>query len=230
MRWTKFLIGAAMLSLLAACAQAKPASLTPDTTQLIIIEEASASSPSGELTLTLSTPNSVPHWQALWKGKAITAPAKLGIAFASVRDLDHGLSIVSVTEVTHDETWEQPWGERRLIRDHHTELAADFAHADGQPAFTLRVRLFDDGLGFRYEVPADGARIITDELTEFRLPESAQTWWIESWRMEPLRISLPRNPAQRGSPRPHAANREASGRTVYFDPRSRPDRLCWHVA
>jgi len=180
MRWTRFLIGAAMLSLLTTCAQTKPLSPPPDTTQMIIIEEASASSPSGELTLTLSTPNSVPHWQALWKGKAITAPAKLGIAFASVRDLDHGLSIVSVTKVTHDKTWEQPWGERRLIRDHHTELAADFAHADGQRAFTLRVRLFDDGLGLRYEVPADGERIITDELTEFRLPEDAQTWWIEA--------------------------------------------------
>ncbi len=177
---TGFLMTATVLGLLTSCTQ--PAPILPSfyAEKTATLEAASVSSPSGDLTLILSTPNSTPHWQALWKGKAVTAPAGLGITFASGRDLDQGLSIVSVTEVTHDATWEQPWGERRVVHDHHTELAASFAHTDGQPAFTLRVRVFDDGLGFRYEVPANGDRIITNELTEFRLPEDAKTWWIEA--------------------------------------------------
>ena len=83
-----------------------------------------------------------------------------------------------------DETWTQPWGEVARVRDHHNELSVSVveAAAPGRQ-FTLRVRAFDDGIGFRYEFPAQpglGEFEITDELTEFALADNARAWWIPS--------------------------------------------------
>lgn len=178
MRLIAYAIAAVAVSVSTACAPQAAAPLITRAQASTPIENASVTSPSGELTLALSTPNSVPHWQATYRGKPIIEPAELGIMFASARDLNRNLRIASVTTVTRDEIWQQPWGERRNVRDHHNELTARFDHADGSEAFTMRVRMFDDGLGFRYEVPADGPRIITNELTEFRLPDTSTTWWI----------------------------------------------------
>ncbi|MFN3211866.1 MAG: glycoside hydrolase family 97 protein [Henriciella sp.] len=136
------------------------------------------SSPSGKLNFALKAENGQLAWSAEWSGEQIIAPSQLGLAFASGPDLNHNLKIASVTYAAADETWEQPWGERQFIRDHHNELAAKITLEDGSPAFTLRARVFDDGLGFRYEVADFGTRALTDELTEFRIDPTAKTWWI----------------------------------------------------
>lgn len=80
-----------------------------------------------------------------------------------------------------DRTWEQPWGEQRVIRDRHAELRVTLstARGDEQP-FEVTFRVFDDGFGFRYEysrVPANEAVAISDELTEFRLVGDWDAWW-----------------------------------------------------
>ena len=72
------------------------------------------------------------------------------------------------------------------MRDHHNELAVAVEEtAAPNRRFTLRVRAFDDGVGFRYEFPEQpglGAFEITDELTEFALADNARAWWIPSNR------------------------------------------------
>jgi alpha-glucosidase len=169
----------AMLSL-AACIIDAPAPVTAaaDSTPQQSIETTSAASPSGELNFSLNAQGGQLTWQADWRGETIVSPSALGLIFKTGRDLNQNLTITSVTNTTIDETWEQPWGERQFVRDHHNEIAAEITFEDGSPAFILRARIYDDGLGFRYEVPDTGHREITDELTEFRVDPAAKTWWI----------------------------------------------------
>src|SRR5690606_20260189 len=81
-------------------------------------------------------------------------------------------SDVEYAKDSFDETWEQPWGEQRYIRNNYNELALK---AD---SFTVRFRLFDDGLGFRYELDGEGEIDISREETEFNITHKAKAWWI----------------------------------------------------
>jgi alpha-glucosidase len=119
-------------------------------------------------------------------GRALLLPSQLGFEFRGAATLRDGLRISDTTRRTHDETWTQPWGEVARVRDHHHELAVGVEEtASPRRRFTLRVRVFDDGVGFRYELPEQpGLRDfeITEELTEFALAGNARAWWIPSDR------------------------------------------------
>lgn len=166
--------------LLASCAGITPVSTASAeaAAPTAVTPSATVTSPSGDLSFQLDATDGRLTWQATWKGEAIIEPSALGIAFKTGRDLTGDLRVASVTHTTQDQTWEQPWGERQFVRDHYNAMAAEIEFTDGTPAFTLRARLFDDGLGFRYEIPDTGAREITDELTEFRIDPASKTWWI----------------------------------------------------
>lgn len=168
-----------MLSLTACIIDASaPLSAAADSPSSTAPQTSSISSPSGDLGFTLNANEGKLTWQADWRGQEIIAPSALGLAFKTGQDLNQDLIIASAANFAVDETWEQPWGERQFVRDHHNELTVDVELADGSPAFTLRARIYDDGLGFRYEVPDTGNRELTDELTEFRIDPAAKTWWI----------------------------------------------------
>ncbi len=165
--------------LLASC---KPFSVTQearveDASITTHIATTSIASPSGSLRVTITSNNGQPTWQASWNGGEIIASSRLGLSFLTGADLTSDLTITSIDTASSDMVWEQPWGERRFVRDHYNQLAVHFSHADGTPAYTLRVKLFDDGLGFRYEVPDTGPRKMIDERTEFSLAEGATAWW-----------------------------------------------------
>jgi alpha-glucosidase len=108
----------------------------------------------------------------------VISESRLGLRFGRGRDFDAGFRLSSIRHATADTTWEQPWGERRQVRDRHNELHVEFRSIEGA-VFHLRVRAFEDGVGFRYEVPVqdDGPVDIVDELTEFRVPPEATAWW-----------------------------------------------------
>jgi len=106
--------------------------------------------------------------------------SRLGLSFWQGRGCDTGLEINRTRQARADNTWEQPWGERRRVRDHHNELLVEFrARGDADVVCRVRVRAFDDGVGFRYEIPEqDGGPIdVVEELTEFRVPPDATAWW-----------------------------------------------------
>ena len=110
--------------------------------------------------------------------------AQLGLRFAEQPGFDRELELVGTVRNSHDETWEQPWGERRLVRDRHEELLLFLKNPEDH-RINLRVRVFDDGLGFRYEIPQqDGFEqvAIAEELTEFALPGDSTAWWIPGRR------------------------------------------------
>jgi len=174
---------AAVLLMLTACTDAADSGSTQnaqEANQQAPVELNSVASPAGNLHFTVSDENGLPRWQVFWDGQAVVRPSALGMTFAAGRDFEAGLEIVGVSQSSKDETWEQPWGERQFVRDHHNEMLVSFAHDDGSKAFDLRVRAFDDGVAFRYEVPDTGTRVITEELTDFGLDQEAMAWWIKA--------------------------------------------------
>jgi len=119
-------------------------------------------------------------------GRALFLPSRLGLAFRGMPPLTDSLRIVDSARSTHDETWTQAWGEVAHVRDHHNELSVSLVEtAPPGRRFTVVFRVFDDGLGFRYELPKQAGLeefAITDELTEFTLEDDARAWWIPSNR------------------------------------------------
>ena len=117
-------------------------------------------------------------------GRPLILPSLLGFDFRGAAPLRDGLRIAETSGASQDEWWTQPWGEVARVHDHHNELTVAVEEtAAPRRLFVLRVRVFDDGVGFRYEVPNQpGLREfeITDELTEFSLADNARAWWIPS--------------------------------------------------
>lgn len=114
----------------------------------------------------------------------VVSDSRLGLRFEKQAAFEQGLRLIGSSVSGKNETWEQPWGERRWVRDHHNELLLQFADTAGR-RFDVRVRVFDDGLGFRYEVPGQSGMEqvnIVDELTEFGLPADSTAWWIPGRR------------------------------------------------
>jgi alpha-glucosidase len=118
--------------------------------------------------------------------RALFLPSLLGFEFRGAPTLKDSLRITGSSRKSYDSTWTQPWGEVARVRDHHNELRVSVleAKAPGRK-FDVVFRAFDDGVGFRYEVPeqpAIGDFEIQDELTEFALADDAKSWWIPSNR------------------------------------------------
>jgi predicted alpha/beta superfamily hydrolase len=108
-----------------------------------------------------------PRYSVTRNGEVVVKNSRLGLRFADQPEFGKGFMLAGQQQARRDETWEQPWGERRLVRDHHEELLLRFEDAAGR-RFDLRVRAFDDGVAFRYEVPAQPGFEqvhIVDELT-----------------------------------------------------------------
>lgn len=143
-----------------------------------------ATSPDGSIVLTVSTDGDQrPTWSLSRRGKLLIAPSKLGFILTDGIGLQRGFSIVDSERKRSDTRWEQPWGERRFIRDVHNELLVRFRQDEswGGHAMNLRFRLFDDGIGFRYELPEQpGFKTahIADEFTEFDIVPQGTAWWI----------------------------------------------------
>ena len=141
------------------------------------------SSPDGRITVTLETDNDgVPFYTVARDGKPLLAKSTMGFNFTDADPLRRNLQIVEETTNKADTRWEQPWGERRWAIDRHNELAVTLAEKDDTPRrVTVRLRVFDDGVGFRYEFPEQAempvARI-ADELTEFNIASDGDAWWI----------------------------------------------------
>ncbi len=149
-----------------------------------VIGAQTVSSPDGTLVITLDDASGAPGWSATFAGEEILKPARLGLRFQEIGNLDKGLQLVAAERRSVDTAWEQPWGEQRLMHEHYNELLVRFADpADPARHFDIRVRAFNDGVGLRYEVPqltSDGAVSLIDELTEFHVDESSDAWWIEA--------------------------------------------------
>jgi alpha-glucosidase len=129
-------------------------------------------------------------YRVLRDGKPVINDSRLGFIFRNGRQLMRNLQLEKQATRSQDDTWEQPWGERRFVRDHYNELRASFVEKDmDHRQFDMVFRVFDDGVGFRYDVPKQPklqeAQIV-EELTEFSIAQPATAWWIPAleWNRE----------------------------------------------
>jgi len=140
-------------------------------------------SPSGTLVLHVDVNGEGrPDYWLTRSGKPVLDRSRLGFILADGAKLERNFKLSEVARGNVDQTWEQPWGERRFVRDRHTELQVAYDETGGlKRRMLVTFRLFDDGLGFRYSLPAQPnlkqARIV-EELTEFAVSEPGEAWWV----------------------------------------------------
>ncbi len=139
-------------------------------TGIINASAVNISSPNGDLKLNVDVDsNGTPVYSLDYKGKSLITDSRLGIK-ADETAFTEGFRIEGIDTVTVDRSWEPVWGEYATVRDHFNELAVRLKAENPDRAMTLRFRVFDDGLGFRYELPVQhGPNYLTvkNELTEF---------------------------------------------------------------
>jgi alpha-glucosidase len=160
-------------------------SVQPAEAQVVysVASGATARSPDGRMIVSLRVDgDGRPEYSILRSGRTIIDWSRLGFILADAPKLERNFGLARVEEKAIDETWEQPWGERRFVRNRCTEQRVTFREKTGaQRALTVVFRIFDDGVGFRYEFPEQSAMTqvgIVDELTEFAVAEPATAWWI----------------------------------------------------
>ena len=152
----------------------------------VLSAQVRVASPDGKNQVTLQVDSGHLRYSLSRNGQPLIQPSLLGMQFSGQPALRDSLRITDTTRATHDETWTQPWGELSHVREHYNEVAVSVEEMSApNRKFVVRVRAFDDGIGFRYEFPeqpALGAFSISDELTEFSLADNGKAWWIPSNR------------------------------------------------
>jgi alpha-glucosidase len=128
------------------------------------------------------TPSGQPQYSFTTNGKSVIEPSLLGFEFQGIQKMTEDFEVVSTEENTADETWEQPWGEFKKVRDHHNELIVHLKESKGEERLVdIIFRVFDDGVGFRYEFPKqphlDKVKI-SNEITQFTFKSDNDVWWI----------------------------------------------------
>jgi alpha-glucosidase len=145
---------------------------------------ATLDSPGGALTVAVTIDaEGRPGYAVTRSGKPVIEESRLGFILANAPKLERGFRLAGVERRSGDSTWEQPWGERRFVRDRHNELRVRLIEQRNplQRRLDIVFRAFEDGIGFRYEFPAQESLAevgIVDELTEFAVAETATAWWI----------------------------------------------------
>ena len=190
----KILTALSALAILAGCAE-KPAAVTDVQT---------LKSPSGNMEMTFHlTAEGTPQYALNYGDQQVILPSNLGFEFRGVLKAQQlvfnqdgtiskedrqpcysfydGFKVESVETATFDETWEPVWGEEKEIRNHYNELLVNLVQTSSEKKMSVRFRLYDDGLGFRYEFPYQknlSYFVIKEELTQFALTGDHTAWWV----------------------------------------------------
>ncbi|MBR3559673.1 MAG: glycoside hydrolase family 97 protein [Bacteroidales bacterium] len=150
-------------------------------------------SPDRQLEMRFAVVNGQPQYALSRAGKPVVLPSRMGFTIEWRDDLAHAFVLKDKTYSSFDETWEPVWGEEAHIRNHYNELLVTLEqpvgsvesmdHSTEKKATVMRIRfrLYDDGLGFRYEFPVENALAyfwLTEELTEFAMTGDHTAWWI----------------------------------------------------
>ena len=141
------------------------------------------SSPNNSLTATVSVDGGLPNYSLTFNGTPIVDRSRLGIKTDKLL-FSNQLEVIKVKRRSKDNSWEQVWGEQKIVRDIHNELELTLLCTVEKNKMILRFRMFDDGIGFRYEIPRQNKIsdfTILDELTEFNLSEDSPSWWIPAY-------------------------------------------------
>ena len=186
----KYLLAVACM----ACACTAPETASSESEALL--------SPDGMLRLSFSVKDGIPMYALQRDGKDVVLPSRLGFEMrGTVKSekidiqadrisktdalpgymMDRGFELLDSSRDSLDETWEPVWGEESSIRNHYNELLVRLRQKESGRRMDVRFRLFDDGLGFRYEFPGGQPLVyfvIKEELTEFAMAGDHLSWWI----------------------------------------------------
>ncbi|NQU33665.1 MAG: glycoside hydrolase family 97 N-terminal domain-containing protein, partial [Bacteroidetes bacterium] len=117
-----------------------------------------------------------------YKEQKVIDTSYLGFSFIDAMPLDHNFKILKTNQVTVDYTWELPWGEQVEVRNHYNELMVNLQETDApNRLMNITFRVFDDGIGFRYDFPLQqnlSELKIAEENTEFNLTNDYTAYWI----------------------------------------------------
>ncbi len=137
-------------------------------------------SPDGTLELRADVVDGVPMYSLRHGQSDVILPSRLGYDLVGDIDLKDGFKLDDVSYSSFDETWTPVWGEEDHIRNRYNEMLLKLSREDGV-RMNIRFRLYNDGLGFRYEFPMENKLTyfkVADELTEFALAGDHTAWWI----------------------------------------------------
>ena len=138
-------------------------------------------SPDGRIRLTFNLHNGdTPVYTLEFDGRPVILPSRLGFNLDN-SGLHDWFECTGVQRNTIDETWRPVWGEEAEIRNHCNEMVVNLRQTSSDRKMNIRFRVFNDGLGFRYEFPAQNNLryfVVTDELTEFAMSGDHTAWWI----------------------------------------------------
>lgn len=138
-------------------------------------------SPDGDLKFTFKLNEGVPTYSVEYKQAPVILDSRLGFYLNGAEDLLDGFTVLSSEQSTFDETWEPVWGEEIAIRNHYNELLVHLEQPTTERKMDIRIRLFDDGYGLRYEFPRqEGLTYFTvkEERTEFALTGDHRAFWM----------------------------------------------------
>ena len=131
-----------------------------------------------------------PTYEMTFKDRPVVLPSHLGLVLAKDKhaskglketDLMDGFDIANSTIDEADETWEPVWGETKTIRNHYRQLVVNLEQSSHRRVMNLIFRVFDDGIGFRYEFPQQQELnyfLIQEEMTEFAMAGDHMAWWL----------------------------------------------------
>ncbi|MCI7309562.1 MAG: glycoside hydrolase family 97 protein [Prevotella sp.] len=147
-------------------------------------------SPNGAVQVKFYLQNGQPTYEMSYKGKPVVKPSHLGLELAKSKyadnkeketDLMDGFSMAGTQTAAFDETWKPVWGETATIRNHYNELAVDLHQAASGRNITIRFRVYNDGMGLRYEFPQTDKLnyfVVKEERTQFAMAGNHKAWWL----------------------------------------------------
>ena len=138
-------------------------------------------SPDNNLELIFQIKSGKPIYELSYKGHSVIKESSLGLELKDAPSLMTGFELVDSTISSFDETWQPVWGEEKNIRNHYNELAVTLDQIGTDRKIILRFRLFDDGLGFRYEFPQQknlNYFTIKEEHSQFAMTGDHTAFWI----------------------------------------------------
>ncbi|HEX2962877.1 MAG TPA: glycoside hydrolase family 97 protein [Ignavibacteriales bacterium] len=155
------------------------------TCTLLPAQTLDVASPGNVVELSFSLKDGVPYYSVKRFGRDVLKPSRMGFILKDIQSLDKDFKITSSSKKHFDETWTQAWGEKKDIRNNYNELAVSLERSSGTPSkMNIIFRVYDDGLGFRYEIPEQEGLakfVVMDELTEFAFTADHMAWWIGAY-------------------------------------------------
>lgn len=156
------------------------------------------SSPNKKVSMTFDNLDSTPFYSVRYDGKPLIAKSALGFEFKDMEAIKDNLIITNYEQSQVDQTWEQPWGEKKMIRDNHNRLLLELKEKkESGRKINIEFKVFNEGIGFRYILPEQegiDSISITNELTEFSFTGNHKSWSIPAYDIKKYELLYKERP------------------------------------